>query len=112
MPMPPTTAPPTAVPKAMPVLNAVGSSELARVSALGCQRRAAFIKTEMHGTETMYIESPTARMLAMAVAGEGPASQTSASSAAWMGKLTMSALRPKRPSATRRATQRSTVHRP
>lgn len=40
MPTPEITPPPTAVPNAMPMLKAVGSSELARVSALGYSREA------------------------------------------------------------------------
>ena len=36
----------------------MGSSELARVSALGWRRRATRMKRLMHGTETTYIVTP------------------------------------------------------
>ena len=51
MPGPSTTRPPTAVPNAMPTLNETGSSELARVSALGHLEFAVCMNMEMHGTD-------------------------------------------------------------
>lgn len=51
IPGPATTADPTAVPKLMPMLNAVGSTELASIMALGWRCRATRMNMEIHGTE-------------------------------------------------------------
>lgn len=58
IPGPATTADPTAVPKLMPMLNAVGSTEVANIMALGWRYRATRINMEIHGTESTYMEMP------------------------------------------------------
>ena len=77
MPGPATTAEPTAVPKLMPMLNAVGSTELASIMALGWRWRATRMNMEMHGTESTYMEMPIPKITS-SVAGMAPASRYSA----------------------------------
>ena len=98
MPGPEMTAPPTAVPKAMPTLNAVGSSELASVSACGYSSAAVVMNSEMHGVLTTYMVRAMPRMIARAQGMAGPTAQRPKSRTAWIGKLTSMVFTPKRAS--------------
>ena len=100
MPGPLTTAPPTAVPNAMPVLKEAGSIELASVSALGWRLVAVSINIEMHGTETMYMRRPMNSTITSAHGMLGPRAHSAASATARSGKVTRRPLMPKRESTT------------
>ena len=98
MPAVATTAPPTAVPNEMPMLNAMGSSELARVSALGWRLFAIRMNSEMHDTEARYISRPTAKMRMSAAGMAAPTAHRQARVAACSAKVSTSARMPKRAS--------------
>ncbi len=98
MPAVATTAPPTAVPNEMPMLNAMGSSELARVSALGWRLLAMLMNSEMHETEARYISRPTAKTKMSAAGMAAPTAQRAPSAAACRMKVSTRARMPKRAS--------------
>ena len=91
-----TIAPPTAVPKAIPMLKAIGSKEAARVTALGYVTRATLINIVTQGTESIYILRAINMIIAMAAGACAPTKKSTTSKIACTEKPTISAGSPKR----------------
>ena len=96
----------------MPTLKAIGSSELASVSALGWRTAAIFMNSPMTGTDSRYIERPMAMTTTSAAGIAEPTSESSTSRAACTGNATSRVRMPKRASSHPAARFETSVMRP